>query len=113
MKLLLCALFFTMIVNVAFSQEIVLEGKQYKGIGENAILWSKPVKITRTKVIYDFSGNNNGFWITKNGLDYKPFWSLKFAQENAKGQKLTPGTYRVYPNLKQGCDSACVKLILK
>ncbi|MCX7827989.1 MAG: hypothetical protein N2315_02150 [Thermanaerothrix sp.] len=76
-------------------------GTQIRGNpGRNAELKSTPFTVPDgvTATISDGYCNGDGFWIERNGNLVASFSSVN----EAKGFRLSPGTYMVYPNLKEG-----------
>ena len=114
-KLLLTFSIFSLIMMFSFdatqAQTFTISGKQVKGSpGKNAQLTCQAVKITKKVKITSISGNNAGFWISNGSYTIKKYWKSNDA--TAKGLVLNPGTYYVYPNLKNGQASATVVLKL-
>ena len=111
-KLLLLVSFFVFWVTTAAAQQIVISGTQQRILGSNAELSSEKVKISKTMTIVSVTGNNNGFWIVKNGKSEKAFWTEKQTTD-AVGYKLTKGEYQVFPNIKSDEKSASVTIKLQ
>ena len=111
-KLLLLISFFVFWVTTAAAQQIVISGTQQRIPGRNAELSSLKVKISKTMTIVSVTGNNNGFWIMKNGKSEKAFWTEKQTSD-AVGYKLTKGEYQVFPNIKNDENSASVTIKLQ
>ncbi len=84
-----------------------ISGSQSKGsAGQNATLRCSPVTINATKKITGISGSNAGFWIVKGSTTIARYY--KQNDSSAMGKVLSPGTYYVYPNLKNGQGQATV-----
>lgn len=111
-KLLLLISFFVLWIATAAAQQVVISGSQQRFPGRNAELSSQKVKIKKTMTIVSVTGNNNGFWITKNGKSEKAFWTEKQTTD-AIGYKLTKGEYQVFPNIKSDDNSASVTIKLQ
>ena len=111
-KLLLLISFFVLWVSSSFAQQVEISGTQRRFPGRNAELSSVKVRIPKTMTIVSVTGNNNGFWITKNGKSEKAFWTEKQTSD-AVGYKLTKGEYQVFPNIKSDENSASVTIKLQ
>ena len=68
-----------------------------------------PVKITSTMKINSVKGNCKGFWIQKGSKTVHRFKDMN----DAVGTKLPPGTYYVYPYLKEGETTAKVTITIQ
>ncbi|MBP5503643.1 MAG: hypothetical protein IKR94_04740 [Bacteroidales bacterium] len=111
-KILLLISFFVFWIATAVAQQVEISGTQRRLSGRNAELESQKVKIAKTMTIVSVTGNNNGFWITKNGKSEKAFWTEKQTSD-AVGYKLSKGEYQVFPNLKTDENLATVTIKLK
>ena len=111
-KLLLLILFLVVWVSSSLAQQVEISGTQQRFPGRNAELSSVKVKISKTMTIVSVTGNNNGFWIMKNGKSEKAFWTEKQTSD-AVGFKLTKGEYQVFPNIKTDESSASVTIKLQ
>jgi len=91
------------------AQSIVLTGKQtVDKKNRKPELTCTPVKITKTMKISEVEGNCKGFWIQKGSITTNKFTNL----EDAIGTLLKPGTYYVYPYLKEGKTKADVNVTI-
>lgn len=105
-------IFFVFLSSEIISQTVELSGSQTRGTaGKNASLSCVPVTINKTMKISEVSGDNAGFWIIKGSVAIAYYY--KPNDPAAVGLELKPGTYYVYPNLKQNQNTAKVKLTLK
>ena len=92
------------------AQTVKISGTQTKGsAGKNAELKCNPVSITKTMSITKIEGDCQGLWIVKDNLIIHKFWNNKAPL----GTKLAPGTYYIYPNLKQRKNTATVTVTLQ
>lgn len=97
---------------ITAAQSYVISGSQTRGVpGRNAELKCQPVKITKTVTLKSVSGDNAGFWISNGSSNVATFW--KTNDPSAVGTVLKPGTYYVYPNLKQNQNTATVTIKLE
>jgi len=89
-----------------------ISGKQTRGsAGQNAKLECTPVTINTTMKITAVTGDNEGFWIMKDGATVGKFY--KSNDPSAIGKSLPAGKYYVYPNLKKSAGTATVTVTLK
>ncbi len=87
-------------------------GYQQRVPGSNAELLCDGIRVDRALRIDSVAGFHNGFWIVKGTKTEKAFWTERYVP-NAIGYVLKSGTYYVYPNLRQGSDTASVTIWLK
>jgi len=107
---LLVAFLFSCVMALAQAKDTRLIGDQVKEDNElKAELVCIPVKITKTMEVVSVSGDNNGFWIQKESETIYKFTDVS----KAVGIKLKPGTYYVYPYLKNESLKAHVEVVLK
>lgn len=102
-------LLIVMAVSVCFAATVVGSGGQTRGYsGHNAELKGQAFNLPADGSIVDIAGEGTaGFWIeTRNGDLVANFNSFAEAQ----GYQLSGGTYYVYPNLRDGSNSAWVKV---
>lgn len=93
---------------LALQDRIAIRGTQERGVpGRNATLVSSPVRLRKPGVIDSVEGGRAGFWI--EGRVRMTFDS----PGEAVGTTLPAGTYRVYPNLPRGVDSASVTVYVE
>lgn len=92
--------------------QVSLTGCQERIPNFNAELRCEGLSLTRSMRIDSVSGFHNGFWIVKGSKTEKAFWTEQYLR-TAIGYVLKPGTYYVYPNLRQDCDTASVTIWLK
>ena len=104
------SLFMMMPASACFAEAIEGGGGQTRGYpGHNAELTGKKFTLPRPGNIIKVEGEGTaGFWIenTRNGSMVAQFDS--FAEAN--GFALSAGSYRIFPNLKDGRDSAWVRI---
>jgi hypothetical protein len=95
----------------ASAENVTGSGTQIRGnMGKNAELKAKPFTLKKDSSIAAAEDGGAGFWIEKQGGGtVKNFDNAK----SAIGFQLGAGTYYVYPNLKQGRDSATVTLTFR
>lgn len=99
-------------LGIQMSAAETISGSQTRGsAGQNATLHCNPVTIKSAKSITSISGSNQGFWIQKSTAIIARYY--KENDPSAKGKKLQPGTYYVYPNLKSGQKKATVTVVIK
>lgn len=101
----------TFLVTVGLAQ-VRLTGYQERIPYFNAELRCDGLTIARAMRIDSVSGFHNGFWIVRGSKTEKAFWTGKYVPD-AIGYIIKPGTYYVYPNLHQDCDTASVTIWLK
>jgi len=106
------AIFLLSLISGICAAQTVVSGFQRRIPSENAELRCESLRIDRAMRIDSVSGYNNGFWIERNSKVEKAFWTQRYVQD-AIGYVLTPGIYNVYPNLRQGVDTASVTIWLK
>ncbi len=104
---------FVMAISMFFAHAVLgqtLYGEQLRGTGStnNAKTLCKGITLTSTKTIAKITGDNAGFWIMKSGTVIKRYY--KKNDPSAINFQLEPGTYYVYPNLKERQNKATVTL---
>ena len=88
-----------------------LVGYQYAGSGpgDDATLECDGMEVHRTIAVIGIYGDNDGFWITDGtGSVLARYWYPN--DESALGLQFSPGTYYIFPNLREGQSSASIKL---
>jgi hypothetical protein len=91
------------------AQKVVISGTQTAGTaGSNARLSSDAVTITEIMSVGSIDCDCAGFWIATEDKIIKKFPDAGAAV----GYVLKPGTYMVYPNLRQGQTTAKVEVRL-
>lgn len=100
-------------IGMTNAQTYTISGSQTRGsgAGNNAKLNCQPVQITKNVKIVSVSGDNAGFWISKGSVVIKRYWNTN--DKSAIGVSLSPGTYYVYPNLKNNQNHATVTIKLE
>ncbi|NTW32585.1 MAG: hypothetical protein HGB12_08180 [Bacteroidetes bacterium] len=96
-----------------FSQTQTLSGKQTQGVAnKNGELICVPLVLAQAATITAVSGNNDGFWIEKEGYA-KPIYNY-YTPNDPKVITviLKPGKYWIYPNIKKEMKEATVVLTL-
>jgi len=109
-------LFFIAVSSLFLSLNLRAQVVSFEGVSEQLndsqnSLECRPINLNKSARIVEISGNNAGFWIEKQNLGTV----LQFSDENdqeAIEKTLTPGTYWVYPKIKNKEKQAIVQIIL-
>lgn len=110
MKHIVFVAFLFLIGTFSQAQDVLLKGEQ-KVNDKNSIpeLICTPIKITKPMKIEEVTGNCNGFWLQKGSTTVSKYKNMT----DPVGTIISPGTYYVYPFLKEGEKKADVTLKLK
>ena len=94
----------------AQAQTVVLTGRQIRGsVMSPAKLISEEVTLNRAYRVTSVETTGDGFWFERDGQP----WKAIDARVRVKGTILPPGTYRVFPNLRNGQNEARVRVTLR
>ena len=88
-----------------------LNGYQSSGYGTDAALECDGIIIYRTLTVVDINGSNAGFWVTDGSNVLARYWNSN--DSDALYLQFEPGTYYVYPNLRDGQSEATVQLVFQ
>ncbi|MEI6429946.1 MAG: hypothetical protein WCO45_16415 [Pseudanabaena sp. ELA607] len=105
----LTTLVWGMALNVE-AQTVVLRGRQIRGsVMHPADLIGREVTLERSYRVRDVRTSGDGFWFERNGVPGE----VIAPPSTAKNTVIPPGTYRVFPTLRNGQAEAGVTIDLE
>ena len=100
---LLIAVSLLLFSDTVSAQKVVeLSGLQQLVPGDNSILKSESVTLSRVHTIFEMFGKHDGFWIEQNGVVFQEFYYINdVLTPNPIGFSLPAGSYKVFPNCQK------------
>ncbi|MFN5856624.1 MAG: hypothetical protein ACK456_12155 [Pseudanabaenaceae cyanobacterium] len=91
------------------AQTVILRGRQIRGsVMHPADLISREVTLNRSYRVTDVTTSGDGFWLERDGIPGE----VIAPPSSARNTVIPPGTYRVFPTLRNGQSEAGVTVTL-